>query len=73
MLILNGVTLDNGLAAGANGTDGGAFGTVGGDGQGGAIFNSGTLTVTNSTLSNNQATGGNGGKGANDAAMGVHA
>jgi hypothetical protein len=32
-----------------------------GNGDGGAIYNNGTLTVANSTFSGNQATGGSGG------------
>jgi hypothetical protein len=56
---------------GGNGSDdvipspyGGNAGT-GGAGQGGALFSSGTITVTNSTLSTNTVGGGNGGNGGN--------
>ena len=41
----------------------GQHGRAGGNGAGGAIFISGTLQMTNSTLHGNSATGGNGGNG----------
>ncbi len=52
-------------SAGGNsgsGGDGGAGG-AGGAGQGGAIYNAGTLTITGSTFSEDQAAGGLGGAG----------
>ena len=61
-LRLKNITLANGVA---RGFDGGAThrgGTGGGGaGLGGAIFNEGTIEITQSTLASNQATGGNGG------------
>ena len=52
---------------GQKGIDGGrgTDGTPGGHARGGAIFNAGRLTVENSTLLNNTATGGAGGAGGN--------
>ena len=78
-LTLAAVSLSNNTASGANGADGadgstaqfGFFsfpptsGASGGAAQGGAIYNTGALTVSNSTLSSNAATGGRGGKGGN--------
>ncbi len=49
---------------GPNGRPGGAGGS-GGDGEGGAIYNTGVLTITHCTLSGNEAIGGNGGNGGN--------
>ena len=54
--VAQGETGGNGLAAGSGGGGGGAAG-------GGGIFNSGTLNLVDSTLSNNAALGGGGGAG----------
>lgn len=68
-LTLRNVTLRNGMAKGGHGTldscfpDCGGAGGGGGAGMGGAIFNEGTVTIENSTLQANQATGGGGGVG----------
>jgi len=59
-LTLENLTLENGDASG--GSTGGAGG---GAGLGGAIFNQGTLTVLDSTLTDNAAVGGSGGSGRN--------
>lgn len=71
-LTLTGLTLRNGSLAGTPGANGMAgFGVSGGDGgnaAGGAIFNSGTLTVTDCLFVGNSVVGGaggNGGSGAN--------
>lgn len=56
----NGGNGGNGLPGG----DGGSGGN-GSSAEGGAIYNAGTLTITDSTLHNNRAQGGNGGYGAN--------
>ncbi len=66
-LVLQNITLKNGLAKGGNG---GTIGGGGGGGLGGAIVNQGNLTVENSTLSNNQAMGGNGGAGGSNSGAG---
>jgi len=52
-------------ATGKNGDNGsnGCNGGAGGNGYGGAIYNSGTLSLFNCTLANNSATGGAGGIG----------
>ncbi len=66
ILFLNDVEIRNGLARGGNGGNGGnddGSGGGGGAGLGGAVFNSGTLNVSRSTLIGNFATGGNGGNG----------
>ena len=55
-LTLEYVTLSGGEAVGGNGGNGGGGGG-GGAGLGGAVFNNGTLTVLNSTLSGNTAHG----------------
>lgn len=55
-LTLDSLTLSDGKAQGGNGFDGGG----GAAGLGGAIFNAGSLTILNSTLSGNQAIGGGG-------------
>jgi hypothetical protein len=57
---ISGLTLSNGLALGTN-----AVGNVGpaGSGNGGAILNNGTLTLSNCWLVNNSAIGGNGAHG----------
>src|ERR1700722_5892330 len=48
------LTLENGSALGTNG----AFSGPGGDAQGGAVFNQGTLGIANCTFSGHQAVGG---------------
>ncbi|MDQ3317776.1 MAG: hypothetical protein M3522_10655, partial [Actinomycetota bacterium] len=53
---------DDFFCTGGNGGVGGRGGS-GGSGKGGGIFDGGTLTVTNSTLDGNKATGGLGGNG----------
>lgn len=62
-LTLNALTLSGGNARGGNGGSAGGGGGGGGAGLGGAIFNAGTLTITSSTFTNNQANGGSGGTG----------
>jgi len=60
-------------AAGGDGGDGGGGGN-GGSAAGGAVYNAGTLTVTNSTFSANSALagdGGSGGSGGNAGAGGI--
>jgi len=59
-LRLESITLTGGVARGTNGA---APGESGGDGRGGAIFNTGALEIIASTLHNNQAVGGNAGAG----------
>jgi hypothetical protein len=63
-LTLNDLTLSGGIAQGGNGGATGRGGGGGAAGMGGAIFNAGLLTITGSTLTDNQATGGTGGTGA---------
>ena len=74
---INGLTISDGKAAGADGTGGTASGiggnavpvtppTNGAIGRGGAIFNSGSLTLNACVLSGNTAQGGSGGPGAGD-------
>ena len=60
-LTLKGLTLSGGVAKGGDG--GGSYGAGGGGaaGMGGAIFNAGTLTILDSTLTGNTAQGGVGG------------
>src|SRR5262249_36275655 len=60
-LMLENITLTNGLAQGESGQDGPVAGGGGRAGPGGGGGNQGTLTVLNSTLVGNQAVGGNGG------------
>ena len=64
-LTLQNLTLTNGAANGSNGGTAGGQGGGGGGaaGMGGALFNDGSLTLLNSTLSGNTALGGNGGRG----------
>ncbi len=61
-LTLQGLTLSGGRAFGGDGGSGNAAGG-GGAGMGGAIFSQGTLSIIQSLLANNTATGGNGGNG----------
>ncbi|MFO0938522.1 MAG: hypothetical protein U0798_18615 [Gemmataceae bacterium] len=68
-LTLNRIQLTGGIAQGGDGGNNFAAGG-GGAGMGGAIFNQGTLTLKNSTLSGNQALGGKGGSGSNNYAGG---
>ena len=56
-LTLDSLTLSGGKAQGGNGASGGG----GAAGLGGAVFNAGSLTLRNSTVSGNQAVGGGGG------------
>ncbi len=62
---LNALALRNGSVVGAAGaTRGPGFpGDTGGNASGGAIFNSGSLTVSGGTFANNRAVGGAGGDG----------
>jgi hypothetical protein len=66
-LTLNGVTVQNNTARGADGASpvgGNGVGGTGGDGPGGAIYvGGGAVTLNNSTLSDNAAQGGRGGDG----------
>lgn len=64
-LTLDGVTLSDGAALGNQGGSGGGQGGGGGGsaGMGGALFNDGSVTLLNSTLSGNTAIGGAGGAG----------
>jgi hypothetical protein len=61
---------------GGNGSDGsnnagsGGDGASGGQGRGGAIFNGGTLSLTNCTISSNSVAGGDGGSGGTAGANG---
>ncbi|MGO9451698.1 MAG: hypothetical protein ACLQDV_11750 [Candidatus Binataceae bacterium] len=80
----SGITIDGNnqlqiMVVGFNGTlnlqyltlaHGSLVGQPGSDAKGGAIFNVGTLSITNCTLSNNQATGG-AGAGSNPAGGGI--
>ena len=61
-LTLDSVTLTGGAVYGGDGGNG-LGGGGGGGGLGGAVLNDGTLTLLNSTLSGNTATGGTGGPG----------
>ena len=60
-------------AAGPAATPGGNGGNGGnaGDGKGGAIYNSGRLTISNSLINNNKVTGGQGGTGGSGGLGGV--
>ncbi len=66
---LNNLTITNGMASGRGGdsydrSDAANFAkNVGGSGLGGGIYNAGTLTITNSSIIGNKATGGGGGGG----------
>ena len=64
---LSGLTLANGLAKGKDGKNGTVNpqekGRNGEDASGGAIFNTGRLTITECAFNNNMAQGGNGGRG----------
>jgi hypothetical protein len=65
-VFISGMTISNGLAAGANGVDGGIGqnGTAGADAHGGAILSSGTtLILSNCWITGNKAVGGRGGNG----------
>lgn len=61
-VLLDGLTLTHGLVAGNGGSS--FTVTAGGSGHGGAILNAGTLTIQNTTITANFATGGGGGGGA---------
>ncbi|WP_277624200.1 DUF4347 domain-containing protein, partial [Undibacterium sp. TS12] len=61
---LDGLIIRNGLSNGAGGSNAtGGIGGNGSDGFGAGINNSGTLTISNSTITNNKAAGGGGGGG----------
>jgi hypothetical protein len=66
-LTLNGVTVQGNTARGSDGMIGGGIGwdaPAGSDGLGGGLYAAGgTVTITSSILSDNQALGGNGGNG----------
>jgi hypothetical protein len=64
-LVLNDLTLEDGLAQGGSSGTGG-----GGMGAGGAIFNMGNLTLNGVTLAQNTAEGGNSGTGASSSSGG---
>jgi len=68
-LAISDCTFINNLAQGANST---TAATVGGSGNGGAISNSGTLTLTNCTLNANLAFGGLGANGSSAIGGNVH-
>src|SRR5262249_45097622 len=59
-LTLENITLTDGVAQGESGATGPGAGGGGGAGLGGAIFNRGSLTVLDSTITGNQAIGGSG-------------
>lgn len=60
---LNNLTITNGLASGNGGNSLSTGGAAGSDALGGGIYNAGTLTITNSTITANKAAGGGGGGG----------
>lgn len=62
ILTLDMLTLSGGEAVGGKGGDADGGGGGGGGGFGGAIFNRGSVTVTNSTIANHRAQGGQGGR-----------
>jgi hypothetical protein len=64
---ISGLTISGGGVAGADGT---SASRGGGNGEGGGIFNSGTLTLTNCTVTQNFAQGGNGFADNSDNAIG---
>jgi hypothetical protein len=76
-LVLNGCTLANNSASGGPGSNGprgwdgniisgfGGDGQPGGDGQGSALYNAGTASLINCTITGSTASGGNGGNGGN--------
>ncbi|MES2070974.1 MAG: DUF4214 domain-containing protein [Pseudomonadota bacterium] len=61
-VVLDGVTITHGLISGSGGTSFNV--TAGGSSNGGAILNAGTLTLKDTTVTGNFATGGGGGGGA---------
>ncbi|MES2105518.1 MAG: DUF4347 domain-containing protein [Pseudomonadota bacterium] len=61
-VVLDGVTITHGLISGNGGTS--YTVTAGGSSNGGAILNAGTLTLKDTTVTGNFATGGGGGGGA---------
>lgn len=74
LVVRSSVVAQNGVSGGAGGNGGsgtsgsviggvGGNGGAGGDAAGGAIFNGGKVTITNSTFADNTATGGIGGNG----------
>ncbi len=64
-VVLSGMTIQNGYVIGSTGADGalGINGSSGGDATGGAILNSGNLTVSNCWFTANVIQGGQGGRG----------
>lgn len=73
LVVLSGMTIQNGLAQGINGLDGppGQNGFIGTDAQGGGILDTNSssdcLTLVDCWLDSNMAIAGNGGKGGNNA------
>ncbi|MBY0238186.1 MAG: DUF4347 domain-containing protein, partial [Burkholderiaceae bacterium] len=63
LTITKGLLSGNGGDAGINGADANDVGGAGGDALGAAIYNSGTLTISGSTITNSKAAGGGGGGG----------
>jgi hypothetical protein len=71
-VVFSGIKFANARVVGSSG-DNGSFSTLptaGGSGEGGAIYNSGNLTVTNCVFENCKALGGDGGSGAQFANQG---
>ena len=66
-VLIEKVTVANGIAQGGNGSDGstagGGGGGGGGGGFGGGVLNQGNLTIKDAVFSENQAVGGKGGRG----------
>jgi len=60
---IDNLTITNGLAAGAGGSSDRTVGSPGSAGLGGGIQNSGVLTISNSTITVNKASGGGGSGG----------
>ncbi|WP_137746587.1 DUF4347 domain-containing protein, partial [Acidovorax sp. NB1] len=60
---IDNLTITNGFVTGAGGDRTAGPGGAGGDALGAGIYNAGTLTITNSTISSNKAAGGGGAGG----------